>query len=318
MNSLQKATELLKLSTSSSSSSINEPPLVSHPATLSSPTGSSPLSSFPATNAGDGFRPPFLIGVAGGGASGKKQVCKMVMEMLNEREAKKGWCEYVSIYVSVLYDTKQRISMKLVVIIKLEDFYRPLSAHERTLLLKNEYNFDHPDALDFPLLESCLIALLSGEPFTLPSWDFTAHVRHPSAGTTIFKPDVAIFEGNLMLYKKRIRECFNLKVFVDVDGDVRLMKQIIRDTEVRYKKALEEVLEQYLKYVKPSFEDFILPSKKFADVIIPRGDQNKVAISILAKHIADILADQDGYYDEDDSHSLSNSVSSLKRTEVAA
>jgi uridine kinase len=181
-----------------------------------------------------------------------------------------------------------------VVIIKLEDFYRPLTDREQTHVTQGEYNFDHPDAMDFKLVETAIVALLSGQPFQLPKWDFTTHVRvskHDSTSsssssssststaepnpqstttttttkttatttTTVYRPDVVIFEGNLMLYKKRVRDAFDLKVFVDVEGETRLSKQVIRDTEQRYKKSLEEVLHQYMKFVKPSFEDFILP-----------------------------------------------------------
>ncbi|KAJ3055651.1 Uridine-cytidine kinase 2, partial [Rhizophlyctis rosea] len=128
---------------------------------------------------------------------------------------------------------------------------------------------------------------MNGEPVQTYRYDFTQHERLPAK--TISKPEVVIISGIFMLYKKRVREALNLKVFVDVDSDVRLSRQVVRDTEIRHRKNLEEVLQYYLKFVKPSFEDFILPTKKFADVIIPRGDSNTVAIDLLTQHVIDVL-----------------------------
>ncbi|KAJ3033766.1 UMP-CMP kinase [Rhizophlyctis rosea] len=172
----------------------------------------------------------------------------------------------------------------------MEDFYRELTHEEQVLAQRGEYNFDHPTAMDLPLLENTLQSILSGETVQTPRYDFHNHVRRP--GPTIHTPDVVICSGIFMLYKKRVREAFNLKVFVDVDSDVRLSRQVVRDTEIRHHKTLEEVLSYYIKFVKPSFEDFIMPTKKFADVIIPRGDTNTVAIDLLTQHISDILKER--------------------------
>ncbi len=105
----------------------------------------------------------------------------------------------------------------------------------------------------------------------------------------IEQPNVVIISGLLTIYSKRVRDLLNLKVFVDVDSDTRLSRLVVRDTTTRYKKPVETVLNGYLKFVKPSFEEFILPSKKFADVVIPRGDANLVAIDLLSSHLNDIL-----------------------------
>ncbi|TPX65485.1 uridine kinase [Spizellomyces sp. 'palustris'] len=234
------------LETSASLSSLNEPPLL-----------------FPHSGKGT----PFVIGVAGGGSSGKKTVCQMIMERLLEKD--------------------KSVGVK-VVIIRMEDFYRELNREEMELAKSGDYNFDHPNAVDFAIMEECLEDILHGRPVDIPLYDFQNHIRLPET-MHIERPDVVIFSGIYMLYKRRVRDVLNLKVFVDVDSDVRLARQVVRDTEERYQKPLEQVLQYYVKHVKPSFEDFILPSKKFADVIIPRGQENTVAIDLLTQHIVDIL-----------------------------
>ncbi|KAI8826653.1 uridine-cytidine kinase B [Fimicolochytrium jonesii] len=215
-------------------------------------------------------RTPFIIGVAGGASSGKNQVCRIIMDRLREVDSSVG--------------------MK-VVTIRLENFYRELSAEEQKLAETGEYNFDHPNAIDFRLLEDCMEDILHGRAAGIPQYDFQKNVRLPET-VRIEKPDVVIFSGIFMLYKRRVRDALNLKVFVDVDSDVRLARQVVRDTEERYKKSLEKILQYYITFVKPAFEDFILPSKKFADVIIPRGHQNTVAIDLLTQHIIDILSER--------------------------
>ena len=98
-----------------------------------------------------------------------------------------------------------------------------------------------------------------------------------------------IIAGIHLFYQKKIRDILDLKVFVDVDSDVRLSKQVIRDSEERYNKKLDQILQSYIKFVKPCFEEFILPCKKYADVVIPRGETNVVAIDLLAQHIREVL-----------------------------
>ncbi|KAJ3076993.1 Uridine-cytidine kinase 2, partial [Podochytrium sp. JEL0797] len=210
----------------------------------------------------------FTIAVAGGSSSGKKQVCDLIITRLKDN----------------LVDHESKVT-----VIKLEDFYRQLTQEETERLEKGEYNFDHPDAVDFELLSSVLASLADKEATCMmPKWDFQSHKRIMSA-TELMNPDVVIVVGTLTLYNKAVRDFFNLKVFVDVDSDLRLARQVIRDTEERYQKPLESVLENYLNYVKPSFEDYILPTKKYANVVIPRGADNKIAISLMATHIADLL-----------------------------
>ncbi|KAJ3281094.1 hypothetical protein HDU79_011089 [Rhizoclosmatium sp. JEL0117] len=210
----------------------------------------------------------FSVCIAGGASSGKKKVCDLIIRRLKDG----------------LVDHSSKVA-----IIKMEDFYRELTAEERKLLETGEYNFDHPDAIDFELLASKLDLLSRGVPCQLPKWDYQQHKRVTGSVELSSNPDVVIVVGTLVLYNKQVRDFFNLKVFVDVDSDIRLARQVVRDTEERYQKPLEEVLGNYLNFVKPSFEDFILPTKKYANVVIPRGADNHVAIGLLATHIVDIL-----------------------------
>ncbi|KAI9349168.1 putative uridine monophosphate kinase [Obelidium mucronatum] len=182
----------------------------------------------------------FSICIAGGASSGKKAVCELIIQRLKDG----------------LVDHSSKVA-----VIKLEDFYRDLTGEERKLLDQGLYNFDHPNALDFDLLHSVLESLSQGTPCILPKWDFQLFKRIPSS-TELSSPDVCIVVGNLALYSKPIRESFHLKVFVDVDSDLRLAKQVLRDTEERYQLPLDKVLDDYLNFVKPAFEDFILPTKK--------------------------------------------------------
>ncbi len=191
-----------------------------------------------------------------------------------------------------LLNNLQNLSGK-VIIIRAYDFYRPLTQEQLELAANGDFNFDHPEAFDFELLETCVKHLIAGKPVTIPKYDFNKHVRIIEKEQVVSeRPDIIILEGIFMLYHRVIRDLLSLKVFVDVDSDNRLAKQVIRDTSKRYQKDLNWVLRQYVKYVKPSFEDFILPSKKYADVIIPRGSENVVAIDLLAEHIIDLLTER--------------------------
>ncbi|KAJ1551680.1 UMP-CMP kinase, partial [Cladochytrium tenue] len=281
-----------------STETIDEPPLVVLP---------SAEASMDHYNHHHHSERPFLIAIAGGAASGKTEVCRLIKKLLTGRRAKRG-TSYVKSMLPI--KTKPaRDNTFAVAVINLEDFYRELTPAERTLLPTGRYNFDHPDALDFHLFEQCLVEFASGRSFAVPTWDLATHKRIPAKAQTP-APDVLIAAGTLALYKKRIRDFFDLRIFVDVDSDTRLANQVIRDTETRVpRKTLEEVLSAYLEQVKPCYEDFVFPTKKFADVIIPRGAENEVAIELIAKHISDILAERG----VDDAVSLTSSANASPR-----
>nr|CAG4643912.1 EOG090X050I [Lepidurus arcticus] len=211
---------------------------------------------------------PFLIGVAGGTASGKSTVCSKIMEKLGQDEM----------------DHHQR----QVVCISQDSFYRELNPTEILKASKGSFNFDHPDAFDNELVLQTLRKILQGVPCAIPVYDFINHSRKPDESITIYPADVVLFEGILVFYHQEVRDLFHMKLFVDTDADTRLSRRVLRDTRERG-RDLEHVLNQYTALVKPAFEEFCLPTKKFADVIIPRGAENTVAIDLIVQHIQDIL-----------------------------
>ncbi|KAK2661632.1 hypothetical protein Ddye_000206 [Dipteronia dyeriana] len=205
---------------------------------------------------------PFVIGVAGGTASGKTTVCNMIISQLHDQR---------------------------VVLVNQDSFYHPPSVEKLKKI--HEYNFDHPNAFDTELLLSCMEKLKNGEAVSIPNYDFKGHKRSEQA-RQINPSDVFILEGIVILHDPRVRGLMNLKIFVDSDSDVRLSRRIQRDT-VERGRNIENVLDQYARSVKPSFEEFILPTKKYADIIIPRGADNDVAIDLIVQHICTKLGQHD-------------------------
>ncbi|XP_059155306.1 uridine-cytidine kinase 2-B-like [Physella acuta] len=216
----------------------------------------------------DKFPRPFLIGVAGGTASGKSTVCAKIMEQLGQQ--------------SVLEHNRR------VTIISQDSFYRDLTLEEHKKANKGGYNFDHPDAFDFELMHKTLMDVKAGKRVELPTWDYVAHKRNSEGTTVIHCADVVLFEGILVFYFPEIRDLFNMRLFVDTDPDTRLSRRVLRDIEERGRE-LEQILNQYMTLVKPAFEEFCLPTKKYADVIIPRGADNVVAIDLIVQHIQELM-----------------------------
>ncbi|XP_042888117.1 uridine-cytidine kinase 2-B-like [Penaeus japonicus] len=240
----------------------------------------------------NGFGPktPFLIGVAGGTASGKSTVCKKIMEKLGQDDIEH--------------------SQRRVVCISQDAFYRPLTPEESTKALKGLFNFDHPDAFDTELVLKTLRQILDGKICKIPNYDYVSNSRLDTT-TTIYPADVVLFEGILMFYQPEMRELFHMKLFVDSDADTRLARRVMRDTRERGRN-LEHVLNQYTNLVKPAFEEFCLPTKKFADVIIPRGAENTVAINLIVQHIQEIVNERSGNGSGNGTHQRSRSNSDSK------
>merc|ERR1719245_1142598 len=159
--------------------------------------------------------------------------------------------------------------------------------------MKGMFNFDHPDAFDHQLMLKCLKDIQSGKSTLVPVYDFKSNARVDGEFVTIQPSDVVLLEGILVFYYKEVREVFDMKLFVDTDADTRLARRVLRDIDERG-RDLENVLFQYTNLVKPAFEEFCLPTKKFADVIIPRGADNKVAVNLVAQHILNILTSKNG------------------------
>ncbi|RDX84011.1 Uridine kinase-like protein 1, chloroplastic, partial [Mucuna pruriens] len=227
---------------------------------------------------------PFVIGVSGGTASGKTTVCDMIIQQLHDHRV-------------VLVNQARTLPFSSLLLIE-DSFYRGLRPEE--LERVHEYNFDHPDAFDTEQLLECMGKLISGQGVHVPIYDFKKHQRSSDSFrqltwysfAQVNASDVIILEGILVFHDQGVRDLMNMKIFVDTDADVRLARRIRRDT-VERGRDINSVLEQYAKFVKPAFDDFVLPSKKYADVIIPRGGDNHVAIDLIVQHIRTKLGQHD-------------------------
>ncbi|KAH7683251.1 Uracil phosphoribosyltransferase protein [Dioscorea alata] len=176
-----------------------------------------------------------------------------------------------------------------VVLVNQDSFYNNLTEEE--LLRVHEYNFDHPDAFDTEKLLNCMENLMRGQAVDVPNYDFKNH-KSVFPARKVNPSDVVIMEGILVFHDPRVRNLMNMKIFVDTDADVRLARRIGRDTVDRG-RDIKGVLDQYAKFVKPAFENFILPTKKYADIIMPRGGDNHVAIDLIVQHIHTKLGQHD-------------------------
>ena len=200
-----------------------------------------------------------IIGIAGGSGSGKTTVARRVAESLGGAS---------------------------VAFIDMDAYYRNfahLPASER-----RRVNWDHPDAFDADLLVRQLGELAAGRPIEKPIYDFVAHLR--SVRTERVEPaDVVVIDGILLFAEARLRDLCDVKVFVDAEPDVRLIRRIHRDMKARG-RPLDEILEQYATTVQPMHLQFVEPSKRYADVIVPRGGHNTVAIEMIIAKIQRRLA----------------------------
>jgi uridine kinase len=199
-----------------------------------------------------------LIGVAGGSASGKTMVAERVTTELGSRK---------------------------VVIIKQDSYYRDIS--HLSLEERRKQNFDHPDAFDRELLHRQLRVLLEGGSIAAPVYDFRRHLRLKKT-RTVRGPQIVIVEGILILDDPLLRALMDIKVYIDTDADVRLIRRIRRDVTARG-RTLDSVLDQYDRSVRPMHLQFVEPSKRWADVIIPEGGHNEVAIDLLVTKVRSIL-----------------------------
>ena len=200
-----------------------------------------------------------IIGIAGGTASGKTTVSESIYEKFK--------------------DTKS------VIIIKQDDYYKDQSSMPMEERVKT--NYDHPLAFDNELLVKQLDELASGLPVEKPTYDYVNHTR--SKVTELIEPaDVIILEGLFVLESEFIRKRLDIKIFVDTESDVRFIRRLKRDIRDRG-RTLEGVIDQYLTTVKVMHDQFIEPSKRYADIIIPEGGKNTVAIDLLITKIDSII-----------------------------
>lgn len=198
---------------------------------------------------------PLMIGIAGGSGSGKSTVARKIAEALTPAS---------------------------VAFIDMDAYYR--NHVELTLKERRRVNWDHPDAFDFDLLSQQLGALSSGVAVEKPVYNFVTHLRDEQS-ESIPAADVVVVDGILLFVDERVRAQCDVKVFVDTDADVRLIRRVRRDMKQRG-RPLKEILDQYLTSVRPMHLQFVEPSKRYADIIVPRGGHNTVAIDLI---IATIL-----------------------------
>jgi uridine kinase len=186
----------------------------------------------------------------------------------------------------------KQLDVPWVVLLCMDSFYKVLSPEESAKAYNNDYNFDHPSAFDYDLLFETLKDLKAGKSVNVPNYDFKTHSRTKNS-RHVYGATVVIFEGILSLYDQRINELMDLKIFVDTDDDIRLSRRLKRDITERG-RDLQGVLKQYQRFVKPAFDSYIRPTMKYADVIIPRGADNVVAVNLCTDFIS-LKLDERGY-----------------------
>lgn len=199
-----------------------------------------------------------LIVIAGGSASGKTTVARKIAEACEGKD---------------------------VIFIEMDNYYKDLSFLAKEERKKN--NFDHPNAFDYPLLIHNLEQLLLRNKIAEPMYDFKINSR--SKKVRVIKPgDVIIFDGIFALENQDIRDRATIKIYVDTDSDIRLLRRIVRDVKDRG-RTLDSVLDQYTSTVKPMHDAFVEPTKRFADIIIPFDFHNTVAIDVIATKIKTLI-----------------------------
>lgn len=201
---------------------------------------------------------PIIIGVTGGSGSGKTSVSRAIFDQLHGHSL-------MMLQEDSYYKSQDDIPFE-----------------ERT-----KVNYDHPNAFDTDLLIEQLEDLLSWKTIEIPVYDYAAHTR--SKEVLVQEPrEVIIVEGILTLNDARLRDLMDIKIFVDTDDDIWIIRRIQRDIEERG-RTLQSVIDQYLETVKPMYHQFIEPSKRYADIIVPEGGENQVAIDLLVTKVRDII-----------------------------
>jgi uridine kinase len=199
-----------------------------------------------------------LLGVAGGTGSGKTTVARSILESVGQ----------------------DRISL-----IQQDSYYKDVNWRSESELL--HHNFDHPSALDTDLMVAHLAALKAGHPVEVPIYDFVRHRR--TARTRRVEPQpVILIEGILIFVEPVLRDLLDFKIYVDTDADIRLIRRLGRDMSERG-RTVQDVLRQYLETVRPMHLEFVEPSKRWADIIIPEGGENRVALEMVIARVEQLI-----------------------------
>jgi uridine kinase len=199
-----------------------------------------------------------LIGVAGGTGSGKTSMAKNIVGDLNPSQ---------------------------VVIIEQDSYYYDLA--NIPFDVRHHHNFDHPDSYDFALLRQQMRDLIAGKTINIPIYDYTNHTR--SAESREVSGHKIVLEGIMVLYDKELRDLMDIRIYIETAPDIRFIRRLKRDIKQRG-RSVESVIEQYLGTVRPMHEQFIAPTKQYADIIIPEGGHNLVAVDLMKTKIRSLLA----------------------------
>ncbi|MBR6917162.1 MAG: uridine kinase [Clostridia bacterium] len=205
---------------------------------------------------------PLIIGIAGGTGSGKTTITQKIVERFGDN-------------VTVLYH---------------DDYYK--EQHSISYEERCKTNYDHPDAFDTDLMIEDLCALISGHEAASPVYDFTIYDRSDKTKIVPSAP-VILVEGILIFADERLTDLMNIKIFVDTDADVRILRRLTRDVKKRG-RSIDSVVSQYLTTVKPMHEKYVEPSKKMADIIVLEGGRNEVALDLIMNRIDTYLRDLKG------------------------
>lgn len=211
------------------------------------------------------YHPPWgnasIIGVAGSSGSGKTSLAMAIVASLN---------------------------LPWVVIMSMDSFYKPLTPEQSKAAFRNEFDFDSPDAIDFDVLVDRLRDIKEGKVAEIPVYSFEKHARLPQT-TTIYSPHVLILEGIFALHDPRVLDMLDLKIFAEADADLCLSRRLVRDVQERG-RDIQGCIKQWFSFVKPNFHRYVGPQREIADIIIPRGIENKVAISMVTDRIQKTLS----------------------------
>lgn len=198
----------------------------------------------------------YVVAVSGGSGSGKTHVARQIVQALG--------------------------SIPTVIILSQDSFYKYHTPEELELAHANKLDFDHPDAIDMPMFAACLADLKACKQSNIPVYSFAEHQRLPET-KYLYGATIIIAEGIMALHDPALRELYDLKVFVQCDSDLMLARRIQRDVKERG-RTVEGILDQYLRFVKPSYDNFVRPTASYADIIVP-GSNNAVAIDLISAHI---------------------------------
>lgn len=200
--------------------------------------------------------PAYVVGIAGGSASGKTSVAREILKKLP--------------------------NVPWVAIVSQDAYYKSLTPEQSRMAFQEQYDFDHPDAFDYDILKQCIKDLRQSKAVEIPVYSFVQHQR-TSETNYLYGPAVLIVEGIFVLHDPEIRDLLDLKVYVQADSDLMLARRIKRDI-VERGRSVNSVLDQYLRYVKPAFDTFVSATARHADMIVP-GSHNEVAIEVISQHM---------------------------------